>query len=88
MNPLMTLLLGLLVTGVTELMKKVLPKVNPLLWVALLALIGGFLYGIVIPLLPHEVVEKAVYSFGIAVGFYEILMQFVPAKTTKKKKKK
>ncbi len=77
MDILSTLLLGTLVAGITQGMKKALPTVNPLIWVALLALLGGVLYGVVMPLLPVEVVEKAVYSFGLAIGFYEVLKGFL-----------
>lgn len=80
MDALTTLLIGALISGVTEGMKRIFPTVNPLLWVALLSVIGGFIYGIIIPILPPEVVEKSIYSFGIAVGFYETLKAFVPNK--------
>jgi uncharacterized membrane protein YfcA len=77
MDILSTLLLGALVSGATQCMKKLLPEVNPLLWVAFLAVIGGFLCGIVVPLFPQEVIEKVVYSFTVAIGLYETLKTFI-----------
>lgn len=80
MDALTTILLGTLITGVTQAMKKVFPTVQPLFWVALLAITGGFIYGIVLPLFPTEVVEKAVFSFTVAIGLYETLKAFAPSK--------
>ena len=80
MDALTTLLLGGIISALTQIMKELFPSVQPLLWVGLLAVIGGFVYGFLIPILPTEIVEKSLYSFSIAVGLYETLKAFIPSK--------
>jgi len=77
MDALTTLFLGVLVSGATQLMKRVFPEINPLLWVGMLATIGGVGYGIFYSVLPPEILEKIGFSFVTAVGFYEVLSAFV-----------
>ena len=76
MDALTILLVGALVSGITELAKKVFPGVQPLLFVGLLSVIVGFAYGILVPLFPAEIIEKVIYSFSIAVTVFNVLKQF------------
>lgn len=78
-DPLTTLIIGGLVTGATQIMKKYYPKANPLYWVACLAIIGGGLYGIIYPLIPVDIAAKMTFSFATAVSMYEVLKNFTKA---------
>lgn len=77
MDILSTLILGAVVSIVTQGAKKLLPEANPLIFVACLAILGGLFVGIAVPMFPQEVLEKIIYSFGLAVGYYETLKTFV-----------
>jgi uncharacterized membrane protein HdeD (DUF308 family) len=80
MEPLSILLIGAIVSGATQLAKRVFPGVQPLLFVGLLSIIVGFAYGFLYPLVPAEIIEKSVYSFSVAVAIFNVLKQFTEEK--------
>ena len=73
MSALTVLLLGAIISGATQLGKTFLPSINPLLIVAMLAILGGVIHGAIIPLIPVNTIELIGTCFASAVGFYEIL---------------
>ena len=80
MDQLTVLLAGAVISALTEVLKKIAPNFNPLITVAALSLTSGLIYGIIVPLVPADVLEKIVFSYACAVGFYNTLKQFVPEK--------
>jgi purine-cytosine permease-like protein len=78
MNELSILLMGGVISLVVQFGKKYLPKVNPLLYVAVLAVIGGILKAVLAPMLPKEALTLAGASFASAVALYETLKAFIP----------
>lgn len=78
MDVLTVLLLGVVVSGITQTFKSLFPKVDPKLWVALLALVGATFWAIVVPLLPIDLVKTAGVVFATAISFYEVLKSFIP----------
>jgi len=77
MDALATLLIGAIVSAITQIGKKFLADVNSLIWVGLFAVIGGIGYSFVVPMLPLDVLEKVGFGFATAVGLYEILRSFI-----------
>ena len=80
MDALTTLLIGTLVTIVTQGGKKIFSGVPPLVFVALLSIAGGAVYAFIVPSIPAHVMEKIGFSFATAVGLYEVLKPFVKSK--------
>lgn len=76
MDSLTLVLGGAAISAVTQLGKKLFPGVHPLLWVALLSSLLGFLWGVFVPMLPEEVMTKMVAGYGTAIAIYETLKQF------------
>jgi uncharacterized membrane protein YfcA len=78
-SSLATVLFGAIITGIVQVSRKYLPKVNPLVWVAVLSLIMGMIYSFVLPSIQtyfsEEVMERIWFGFASAVAIYEILKQ-------------
>lgn len=78
-SSLATVILGGVISGIVQLSRKYLPKVNPLVWVAVLSLVAGMVYAFVLPefenYVSQEVVEKMWFGFATAVAVYEVLKQ-------------
>jgi hypothetical protein len=73
MEQLSTLIIGAIVSSVTQASKKFFPQANPLISVGILALIAGMVYSFGRPLIPAEIVTKAAAGFATAVTLYELI---------------
>lgn len=78
MGTLSTLLVGAAISGITQLGKKAFPTINPLLWVALLAVVAGYVWSVFIPMLPDEIVQMMIEGFATSIAFYEVLKNVTP----------
>lgn len=78
--PLTLLLLGAIISLVSEFVKRKFPTISPHYVVAAIALAAGAFNAFLLPILPPGFVDNAISAYAYAVAFYELLLKQVVKK--------